>query len=45
MLTVIGKSTGSPMKELEKVPKELRVCAAPQEEEYELTSSPKAPWD
>jgi hypothetical protein len=32
------------MKELEKVPKELKGFAAPQEEEqYELTSIPRAP--
>jgi hypothetical protein len=34
------------MKELEKVPKELRGFAAPKEEQqYELTSKPRAPWD
>jgi hypothetical protein len=34
------------MKELEKVPKELKGCAAPEEEQkYELTSTPRAPWD
>jgi hypothetical protein len=42
----IGQSTGSPMKELEKVPKELKGFAAPQEEQqYELTSTPRDPWD
>jgi hypothetical protein len=34
------------MKELEKVPKELKGFAAPYEEqEHELTSIPRAPWD
>jgi hypothetical protein len=34
------------MKELEKVPKELMGFAASQEEQqYELTSTPRAPWD
>jgi hypothetical protein len=34
------------MKELEKVPKELKGFAAPQEEQqYELTSTPRDPWD
>jgi hypothetical protein len=38
--------TGSPMKELEKGPKELKGFVAPQEEQqYELTSTPRAPWD
>ena len=36
----------SPMKELEKVPKELKGSEAPQEEpQYELTSTPRAPWN
>jgi hypothetical protein len=34
------------MKELEKEPKELKGFVAPQEEhQYELTSTPRAPWD
>jgi hypothetical protein len=34
------------MKELEKVPKELKGFAAPQEEQqYELISTPRVPWD
>jgi hypothetical protein len=34
------------MKELEKVPKEIKGFAAHQEEhQYELTSKPRAPWD
>jgi hypothetical protein len=33
------------MKELEKVPKELKGFAAPWEEQYELTSNSRAPWD
>jgi hypothetical protein len=34
------------MKELEKLPKELKGFAAPKEEQqYELTSTPRAPWD
>ena len=34
------------MKELEKVPKELKGFAAPQEEQqYELTSTPRVPWE
>jgi hypothetical protein len=42
----IGQSTRSPMKELEKVLKELKVSEAPQEEhQYELTSTPRAPWN
>ena len=41
----IGQSTGSPMKELEKIPKELKGFAAPQEEQqYELSSTPRTPW-
>ena len=39
----IGQSTGSPMKELEKVPKELNGSAAPwEEQQYELTSTPQS---
>ena len=42
----IGRSTGSPKKELEKVPKELKGFAAPEEEhQYEVTSTPRAPWN
>jgi hypothetical protein len=33
------------MKELEKIPMELNVFAAPQEEQYELTNTHRAPWD
>jgi hypothetical protein len=34
------------MKELEKVPKELKWFAVPEEEQqYKLTSNPGAPWD
>jgi hypothetical protein len=34
------------MKELEKVPKELKGFAIPQEEQqYKLTSTPRAPWN
>jgi hypothetical protein len=34
------------MKELEKRPKELKGFAVPQEEQqYELTSTSRAPWD
>ena len=34
------------MKELEKGPKELKGFAAPQEEQqYDLASTPRAPWD
>jgi hypothetical protein len=34
------------MKELEKVPKELKEFAVPYEEQqYELTSTPRAHWD
>jgi hypothetical protein len=34
------------MKELEKVPKDLKRFAAPYEEQqYELTSTTRAPWD
>jgi hypothetical protein len=33
------------MKELEKVPKELKGLAAPKEEQYELTTIPRVPWD
>jgi hypothetical protein len=34
------------MKELEKVPKELKGFAAPcEEQQYELTSTLRAPWD
>jgi hypothetical protein len=34
------------MEEFEKGPKELNVFAAPYEEQqYELTSTPRAPWD
>ena len=34
------------MKELEKEPKELKEFAAPQEEQqYELTTIPRAPWN
>jgi hypothetical protein len=34
------------MKELEKVPKKLKGFAAQQkEQQYELTSTPRAPWD
>jgi hypothetical protein len=37
---------GSPMKKLEKVPKELKGFRAPLEDkQYELTSNPRAPWD
>ena len=36
----------SPMKELEKVPRELKEYEAPQEEhQYELTSIPRVPWN
>jgi hypothetical protein len=39
-------NTGYPMKELEKVPKELKMSAALYEEQqYELTSTPRTPWD
>jgi hypothetical protein len=42
----IGQSTGFPKKELEKVPKELKGFAAPEEEQqYELTSTHRDPWD
>jgi hypothetical protein len=42
----IGQRTGFPIKELEKVPKELRGFAALKEEQqYELTSTTRAPWD
>ena len=42
----IGWNTGSPMKELEKGPKELKGFVALQEDQpYELTSTPRAPWD
>ena len=41
-----GLSTGSPMEELEKGPKELKRFAAPQEEhQYEEISMPRAPRD
>jgi hypothetical protein len=41
-----GLSTGSPMEELGKGPKELKWFAAPQEEQqHELTSTPRAPRD
>jgi hypothetical protein len=34
------------MKELEKVPKELKGFALPEEEQqYELTNNPRVPWD
>jgi hypothetical protein len=34
------------MKELEKEPKELKGFAAPEEEQqYEITSNTRAPWD
>jgi hypothetical protein len=34
------------MKELEKVPKELKGSVAPQEEQqYELNSAPRVSWD
>jgi hypothetical protein len=34
------------MKELEKVPKELKGSVAIlEEQQYELTSTPRAPWD
>jgi hypothetical protein len=33
------------MKELEKIHKELKGFAAPSGEQYELTSTPKAPMD
>jgi hypothetical protein len=34
------------MKELEKLPEELKGFAAPlEEQQYELTSNPRAPWD
>jgi hypothetical protein len=34
------------MKELKKVPKELKGFAAPEkEQQYELTSNPRAPWN
>ena len=33
------------MKELEKGPKELKSLAAPQKKQYELTSTPRAPWN
>jgi hypothetical protein len=34
------------MKELEKVTKELkRIAALYEEQQYELTSNPRAPWD
>jgi hypothetical protein len=34
------------MKELEKVPKKLKGFAAPKvEQQYELASMPRAPWD
>jgi hypothetical protein len=40
----IGWNTGSPVKELEKVPKGLKGSAALQEkQQYELTSIPRAP--
>jgi hypothetical protein len=40
--TPIGWDTGPPMKELEKVPKELKGSATLQEEQqYELTSTPQ----
>jgi hypothetical protein len=39
----IGWNTGPPMKELEKVPKELKRSATLEEEQqYELTSNPRA---
>jgi hypothetical protein len=38
----IGWNTGSPMKELEKVPKELKGLAALSAEQHELTSTPRA---
>ena len=42
----IEPSTGSPMGELEKGPKELKGFAAPQEEQhYEPSSTPRAPRD
>ena len=42
----IGWSTGSPMEKLEKVSKDLKGFSAPQEEQqYELTSTPRAPRD
>jgi hypothetical protein len=33
------------VKKLEKVPKELKEFAALKEEQYELTSTPRASWD
>jgi hypothetical protein len=42
----IGLSTRSPMKELDKGPKELKGFEVPLEEQkYELTSIPRAPRD
>ena len=42
----IELSTGSPMGELEKGPKELKGLAVPQEEQqYESPSTPRAPGD
>ena len=42
----IRQSTGSPVKELEKVPKKLKRFAAPwEEQQYELPSISRAPWD
>jgi hypothetical protein len=42
----IGGSTEFPMKGLEKVPKKLKEFVAPHEkQQYELTSTPRIPWD
>ena len=39
----IGLSTVSPVKEVEKGPKELKEFANPKKEQYEPTSIPRAP--
>ena len=40
-----GQSTGSLVKKIEKVPKELKGFAAPEEEQqYELTKNFRTPW-
>jgi hypothetical protein len=43
--SINGLSTGCPVEELEKGPKELKKFAAPQEEQYEPISTPRAPRD
>ena len=45
--TAIGMSTGSPIEELEKGPKELKWFVAPKEKknQKEPTSTPRAPRD